>query len=118
LGKLTTQGNQTFVVSYYDADPVEGLPVNEQNPVAIRVQQEQQQTEPAQLIGLRIERMVEYRIRPRDDPRRYPVKVAEGTCFVIGDNVPVSVDSRDIGLVPISRIAGLIAVESKSDARP
>ena len=102
LTSLTTSGNQEFIVSFHDAAAAEGLPVSSHSPVAIRVF-----GGPVELASLSIHRLIEYRIRPHDDRDRYPIRIGAGQCFVLGDNVPVSVDSRDKGLIPTSRIVGL-----------
>lgn len=54
-------------------------------------------------------REIEYR---DDIPRRranYPLEVEEGQVFVVGDNVPVSIDSREVGSVPEAAIFGQVS---------
>ncbi|MFG0261404.1 MAG: S26 family signal peptidase, partial [Novipirellula sp. JB048] len=59
-----------------------------------------------QLQSLIVQRSVEYRLRRRDSAGMYPLRLKPGECFVVGDNVPISVDSREFGPVPIEDIAG------------
>ena len=51
-----------------------------------------------------VERPVEYRLLARHDRDRYPIRLGADECFLVGDNVPVSVDSRDWGPVPIGKL--------------
>lgn len=101
---------QSLAVSYHQGKIREGLPVTPQHPIAIQVA-----AGPCTLEDLRIRRLIEYRLRPGDDRDRYPLQVDHDHCYVLGDNVPISVDSRDIGLVPIARIKGLV---TKRQHRP
>ena len=103
LAQSIVSDGESLAVGYRDGVLADDLPVTPEHPVAIRVS-----AGPCALHGLQIERLIEYRIRPSDDHDQYPLQVTAGHCFVLGDNVPVSVDSRDLGLVPISRIMGLV----------
>jgi signal peptidase I len=40
---------------------------------------------------------------------RPPLRIPDGEVFVMGDNRPVSLDSRDIGLVPLPDVQGKVA---------
>ncbi len=40
---------------------------------------------------------------------RPPVQVPEGTVYVLGDNRPVSLDSRFIGVLPLAKVRGRVA---------
>ena len=103
LATLSVGDDQTLAVSYHEGVSADDLPVTAEHPIAVRVA-----AGPFAFEDLKIHRLIEYRLRPRDDRDRYPLAVGPGQCFVLGDNVPVSVDSRDIGLVPISSIVGLV----------
>jgi hypothetical protein len=103
LASVTISGSQHFTVSFHDAVAADGLPVSSHSPVAVRFI-----GGPVELVSLSIYRLIEYRVRPHDDRDRYPLRIGAGQCFVLGDNVPVSVDSRDLGPVPISSIVGLV----------
>ena len=111
LATRSVSDGQTLAVSYHEGVPADDLPVTAEHPIALRVA-----AGPFALESLEIHRLIEYRLRPRDDRVRYPLAVGPGQYFVLGDNVPVSVDSRDIGLVPISRIVGLVTKRKRHAA--
>jgi type IV secretory pathway protease TraF len=104
-----------LAVGWYDAEPCDAEnsegqpPVTANDPLAIRIR-----GGPITLAKLTIERFVEYRLRPHDDRAAYPLRLGEGECFVLGDNVPVSVDSRNIGPVPLVSIAGVVVRVDRS----
>ncbi len=95
-------GNQRFTTSCYRGIAADGLPVGPQRPIAIRAQGDS-----LTISSLAIKRLVEYRLRRRDDRKQYPLPISYGQLFLLGDNVPVSVDSRNTGLVPLENILGL-----------
>ncbi|MFK8112014.1 MAG: S26 family signal peptidase [Rubripirellula sp.] len=109
----SAQGNRTatrsmespgqFSLSYHETLPDDNLPVTKETPVAIRIL-----SGPATIKSLELLRQVEYRLRPHDDRIRYPITVPDGFCFVLGDNVPVSIDSRELGLIGVEKITGVI----------
>ena len=103
LAVVHTSEDQDFAMSFFDSEVSDQLPVSPETPIAIRLR-----SGAATISDLAIHRLIEYRLRPRDERSRYPLEVNEGECFVLGDNVPVSVDSRDLGLLPISSIDGVI----------
>ena len=103
LATSSVNDGQTLLVRYHDGLSEADLPVTPEHPIAIRVA-----AGPCTFESLKIQRLIEYRLRPGDDRDRYPLTVGPGQCFVLGDNVPVSVDSRDVGLVPIPRIMSVV----------
>jgi type IV secretory pathway protease TraF len=113
LGTISVSKDQTLAVSYHDGALADDLPVTAEHPIAIRVA-----AGPFTFESLKIQRLIEYRLRPGDDRDRYPLPVGPGQCFVLGDNVPVSVDSRDMGLVPISSIVGLVTKRQQKAKAP
>ncbi len=68
--------------------------------------------------NLCIRRSIEYRLVPRDDQSRYPITLhhtalrdmplAANEYFVVGDNVPISVDSRLWGPIRRDQIVGVV----------
>lgn len=87
--------------------PTDSVPtielVSETSPVAIRI------GEHVICSGLLLERLVTYRLNPDHDRSVYPTKLGNDQAFVVGDNVPVSIDSRDWGPVAFNDIVGRVA---------
>ena len=94
---------EAFCVSYFDGTMIEGLPVTARQPVAIRIDGDS-----ATLRDLKIERLVEYRLNPRSIRALYPLRLGANEWFLVGDNVPVSVDSRDWGAIPLDQVLGRV----------
>jgi type IV secretory pathway protease TraF len=113
LATIPASDGQTLVVSYHAGVSADDLPVTPEHPIAIRVA-----AGPFTFESLKIQRLIEYRLRPHDDRDPYPLTVGPGQCFVLGDNVPVSVDSRDVGLVPISRIMSVVTKRQQKATAP
>ncbi len=115
ISSLVVQNKRIFETSYFQAaqnarlpareSAATGAPVSAQQPVAIRVSGES-----VVLSSLLIQRWNEYRLRPSDDRDRYPIRIGDGQLFLLGDNVPVSVDSRDYGLVAIANVLGTVSI--------
>lgn len=103
LVSIPLLGERTFTLSDFDGVAQGDLPVSPERPVAVRVS-----NGPVELQELRIERLIQYRLRTRDDRSRYPLRIGAEECFVLGDNVPVSLDSRDDGPVPLANILGRV----------
>lgn len=103
LARSTFEGDQEFSLAYHDALPAGSLPVGPHHPVAIRVIGGR-----ARLDELSIDRLIEYRLRPHDDRQRYPLNIGPDEYFVLGDNVPVSIDSRNVGAIPAAHIIGRV----------
>ncbi|WP_222436075.1 S26 family signal peptidase [Rubripirellula reticaptiva] len=80
-----------------------------ESPVAIRLV-----SGSAAVASLSIDRPILYRIRRRDDRSIYPLTLDEHEYFVLGDNVPISIDSRDFGPIRRSQILGRV-VSDRAD---
>lgn len=90
-------------ISSDDAEAVEVAPVSAETPVAIRVIEGS-----VQFSCLQLARQIEYRLRPHDDRSRYPIRLGSSEYFVLGDNVPVSLDSRDFGVIQERALKGRV----------
>ncbi len=101
--EIQVDGKASFHINFATAEPTGGLPVEPQRPIAIRIEGAQ-----VTLSNLQVDRLIEYRLRPADDRAIYPLTIPAQFVFVLGDNVPVSVDSRDYELVSIESLAGVI----------
>jgi signal peptidase I len=64
----------------------------------------------AEVKDLALDRRIEYRLRPGDDASPYPIKLGRHQYFVLGDNVPISVDSRDFGPIHRNDVYGTVAI--------
>ncbi len=89
-----------------EAASIVDLELSELNPIAVRMRGNVLTEMMA--VDFLVERWVEYRLRRSDSRKPYPLKLVSGECFVVGDNVPASVDSRDWGAVPIDSIRGKV----------
>ena len=98
-------GKCEFNISSDDATVAEVASVASDTPVAIRVREGN-----VQLSCLQLARQVEYRLRPHDDHSRYPIELGSDEYFVLGDNVPASLDSRDFGVIPAREIKGRVGL--------
>jgi type IV secretory pathway protease TraF len=74
-------------------------------PVAIRLKNARGKV---RLSHLSVDRLIEYRLRPSDDCTGYPMRINAGEVFVVGDNVPVSEDSRVWGALSLSNVVGRV----------
>jgi type IV secretory pathway protease TraF len=73
-------------------------------PIAIRVL-----TGEAEISELVIRRPLQYRIEAADAVKgTWPLRLSEGQLYVLGDNVPLSIDSRQFGPIGAQRIVGRI----------
>ena len=75
-------------------------PLSLTRPIGLRVQR------PGQISYIRIDRSIIYRINRRHRRDVYPMTVPADHVFLVGDNTPVSLDSRDFGPVNIANIHG------------
>ena len=63
----------------------------------------------ATLSNLVVWRPLRYRIDPRDAASQtWPIRLGDDEYYLLGDNVPLSIDSRDWGPIPRRRIVGRI----------
>lgn len=104
IASLEVKDGQRFATSFHKSTRADGLPVSPSEPVAIRVTGKS-----VVLSSLKIHRLIEYRLRPRDERTPYPLRIDAGEVFVLGDNVPVSVDSRDFGSLAIEDVVGIVS---------
>lgn len=84
--------------------PEETLPLSETTPIALG-QTEMPQTE---IERIEITRAVEFRHRRGDDAGQYPIELNDRQYFIVGDNGPVSFDSRNHGPIHRDQIVGLV----------
>lgn len=73
------------------------------HPIAVEITQKG-----AMQYAFHVYREIEYRDDKPSGNVIYPLRVPDSDIFVVGDNVPISVDSRDFGPVPLSAIIGRI----------
>ena len=100
---INPKGNQECEVSSLISERTDGVPVSPRRPVAVRVKQGQ-----GTLSNLTLMRLIQYRIRPHDDATIYPLTMKAGELFVVGDNVPLSIDSRDVGKLKTDQVFGKV----------
>ncbi len=84
--------------------PFGSPPVSELAPVALRPRS----GSGWQLERLRVERSIEFRLGRGHDRSVYPMTLGASECFLVGDNVPISIDSRDRGPVQLSELTGTV----------
>ncbi|WP_197168917.1 S26 family signal peptidase [Novipirellula galeiformis] len=123
----TLAANESRTIRIVDAaglvplDAIAPAVLTAQTPIAIRVHDIPARTgdvvEGIQLRALIVQRSVEYRLRQRDSGANYPRQLGANECFVVGDNVPISVDSREFGPVPIDDIVGVVS-RASPDTHP
>ncbi|WP_146523253.1 S26 family signal peptidase [Stieleria varia] len=106
----SSSGFTTLTACVWDAAASENQPVSANLPIAIRIagDTETSDTETSEVTieGLSVSRSVEYRLNRHHDRSRYPFTLSENECFVLGDNVPISVDSRTVGPIHLRSIQG------------
>ncbi|WP_345682576.1 S26 family signal peptidase [Novipirellula caenicola] len=86
-------------------EPQSTISLTSKTPLAIRVRGAAAARDIVE--DLRVRRSIEYRLRSRDSVAAYPLTLKQDECFIVGDNVPISVDSRDFGPLPIKSIVGV-----------
>ena len=101
--RIDVEEAERFETSTYRANPASDLPVSPSQPIAIRARG-------ASLVlsELVIERLIEYRLRTRDSQDRYPLRQGSDEVFLLGDNTPVSFDSREFGPLPMDQIEAVV----------
>ena len=103
-GRMTFSSRQAGAAKLLQPKTASHVPVSETSPLAIRVTQGL-----CTISKLQISRPLQYRLRPRDDRTKYPLKLAADQYFVVGDNVPVSIDSRLWGPVNADQFIGTVS---------
>lgn len=98
-----------FRLSVWDGVPADDLPVTQQQPIAIRFF-----GDAVTVFDLKIMRSVEFRLRDSDDAGKYPITIPAGHYFLLGDNVPFSIDSRSFGSIDGKRMLGIVPHEHPS----
>lgn len=82
--------------------------VNANQPVAIRITTSGGEvSKPVPPTGIRLQRPLVYRVDHHRN-RFEPITLADDQLFVVGDNVPVSIDSRHWGPILLSDIIGIV----------
>lgn len=101
-GKITLRPNR----------PAPGVdaPVDSRAPLALRASS----GTGWQLSKISVERSIEYRLGRDHEASGYPRSLGPEQAFVVGDNVPLSVDSRDWGPIDRSEIVGRIVIATPS----
>jgi hypothetical protein len=66
---------------------------------------------------LKIDQAITYRLRPSDEPTIYPITLLADEIFVVGDNVPVSIDSRNFGPIKQSEVIGIVRWNHSAENR-
>ena len=77
--------------------------IDASHPIAIKLNSEQ-----ALKTTIHVYREIEYRDDQPSGEVDYPLKLRSGEVFVVGDNVPISVDSRHIGALKTDAIFGRV----------
>jgi hypothetical protein len=74
----------------------------------------------AEITRLALWRPLEYRISPRESfAGELPIRLGPDQWYLLGDNIPLSIDSRRFGPIPANRIVGRIDPVGYDDlARP
>lgn len=101
--------NEPLTISVGHAELADSISLTPQTPIAIRVRDELGRNELGQRVTLNdlcVRRSVEYRLRRRDSDAMYPLTLKQNECFIVGDNVPISVDSREFGPLSMNNIVG------------
>lgn len=85
-----------------DAELTDASPLTDERPIRI------QWLEGLDKKALSIYREVEYRVDGPTAFKGYPCLLAEDQVFLVGDNVPVSVDSRSFGQISLDNVIGIV----------
>jgi hypothetical protein len=66
---------------------------------------------------LKIDQAITYRLRPSDESTAYPITLLADEIFVVGDNVPVSIDSRNFGPIKQTKVIGIVRWNHSAESR-
>ncbi|TWU37110.1 Peptidase S26 [Novipirellula artificiosorum] len=95
--------NRSTTIRCYDATEPSQLVLTPETPIGISTS-----NSTATFSDLSVMRFVEYRLNRRDDRIPYPMRLGANQYFVVGDNVPVSIDSRQFGAISADQIVGKV----------
>ena len=108
-GPVAASSRQALASEWLRPEVAAQVPVGEASPLALRVTRGF-----CTINNIQISRPLDYRLRPRDDRTGYPLVLAADQYFLVGDNIPVSIDSRQWGPVNADQFLGTVSKRSGS----
>lgn len=105
-------------IQFWNEQPDDILGLSNERPIAVRLHAQHNRGNTGEVIRLlNVYREIVFRV---DTPRReesigvYPMKLVEDEFFVVGDNVPLSVDSRSWGPIRRKDLLGRVTEKAES----